>query len=52
MKQLKTILLASALCIGTISFSKAQSKVAHINSQELIQAMQEMKSAEAVLKRL
>ena len=28
MKQFKTILLATALCLGTISFTQAQSKVA------------------------
>lgn len=52
MKQLKTILLATALCIGTISFSQAQSKLAHINTQELIQAMPEMKKAQADLETL
>ena len=46
MKHLKTILLATAVCIGSISFSQAQSKVAHINTQELIAAMPEMKSAQ------
>lgn len=52
MKQLKTILLATAICIGTIGFTQAQSKVAHINSAELIQAMPEMKSAQAELETL
>ena len=52
MKHFKTLLLATALCIGTISFSQAQSKVAHINTQELIKAMPEMKTAQAELEAL
>jgi outer membrane protein len=52
MKQLKTLLLATALCIGTVSFSQAQSKVAHINTQELIAAMPAAKSAQAELETL
>lgn len=52
MKHLKTILLATALCIGTVSFSQAQSKVAHINTAELIQAMPEMKAAQSELESL
>lgn len=52
MKQLKTILLATALCIGTLSFTQAQSKVAHINTQELIQAMPEYKNAMTELESL
>lgn len=46
MKQIKTLLLATALCIGTVSFTYAQSKIAHINTQELISAMPEMKAAQ------
>ena len=52
MKQFKTLLLATALCIGTVSFTQAQSKVAHINTQELITAMPEMKSAQTQLETL
>ncbi|MCB4799308.1 OmpH family outer membrane protein [Neotamlana laminarinivorans] len=52
MKHLKTILLATALCIGTISFTQAQSKVAHINTQELIAAMPEAKAAQSELETL
>jgi len=52
MKQLKTILLATALCIGAVSFTQAQSKVAHINIQELIAAMPAAKSAQAELETL
>jgi outer membrane protein len=52
MKQFKTLLLATALCIGTVSFTQAQSKVAHINTQELISAMPEMKGAQTELEAL
>lgn len=52
MKQFKTILLATALCIGTVSFTQAQNKVAHINTQELISAMPEMKAAQTQLETL
>lgn len=52
MKQLKTLLLATALCIGTVSFTQAQSKVAHINTQELVAAMPETKAAQAELETL
>ncbi|GAA4233112.1 OmpH family outer membrane protein [Postechiella marina] len=52
MKQFRTFLLATALCFGAVSFTQAQSKVAHINTQELIQAMPEMKAARADLEAL
>ncbi|MCF7568341.1 OmpH family outer membrane protein [Sabulilitoribacter arenilitoris] len=52
MKQFKTILLATALCIGTLSFAQAQSKIAHINTSELIQAMPEMKAAQTQIETL
>ncbi|NCO63864.1 MAG: OmpH family outer membrane protein [Flavobacteriales bacterium] len=52
MKQFKTLLLATALCIGTVSFTQAQSKIAHINTQELITAMPEYKAAQAQLETL
>ncbi|GAA3602067.1 OmpH family outer membrane protein [Flavivirga amylovorans] len=52
MKKLKTLLLATALCVGTLSFTHAQSKVAHINTQELIAAMPEAKAAQTELETL
>jgi len=52
MKQLKTLLFIAILFIGTMSFTHAQSKVAHINTQELITAMPEMKAAQAQLEKL
>lgn len=50
MKHLKTLALAIAL-IATTSFVNAQ-KVAHINTQELVQAMPEMKIAQAELEKM
>lgn len=52
MKHLKSILFATALCIGMVSFVGAQSKIAHINTQELIKAMPEMKEAQTQLETL
>ncbi|WP_100610894.1 OmpH family outer membrane protein [Confluentibacter lentus] len=52
MKQLKTLLLATVLCIGAVSFTYAQSKVAHINTNDLITAMPEMKAAQTELETL
>ncbi|WP_299776984.1 OmpH family outer membrane protein [uncultured Formosa sp.] len=52
MKQFKTLLIATALFIGASSFVQAQSKVAHINTQELVSSMPEMKSAQAQMEKL
>ncbi|WP_435134928.1 OmpH family outer membrane protein [Formosa sp. A9] len=52
MKQIKTLLIATALFIGATSFVQAQSKVAHINTQELVSAMPEMKAAQAQMDKL
>ncbi|MBQ0767699.1 MAG: OmpH family outer membrane protein [Bizionia sp.] len=52
MKQFKTLLIAAALFIGATSFTNAQSKVAHINTSELIKAMPEMKSAQSEMEKL
>ncbi len=52
MKQFKTLLFAIALTIGTLSFTQAQSKVAHINTQDLIAAMPEMKAAQSEMEKL
>ncbi len=51
MKHLKTIVLAITLFIGSISFINAQSKVAHINTQELIASMPEYKVAQAEIEK-
>ena len=45
MKQIKTLFIAAALFIGATSFATAQTKVAHINTSELIKSMPEMKAA-------
>jgi len=52
MKHLKTLLFATALFIGATSFTAAQSKVAHINTQELIKAMPEYTAAQAQIEKL
>ena len=52
MKHFKTLLFVAVLFIGSTSFMNAQSKVAHINTQDLIEAMPEMKSAKAELEKL
>jgi outer membrane protein len=52
MKHLKTLVLATALLIGSTSIMNAQSKVAHINTQELVTSMPETKAAQAELDKL
>jgi len=52
MKHLKTLLFAAVLCIGSISLTNAQSNVAHINTQELIDAMPSAITAKSELEKL
>lgn len=52
MKHLKTLVLATALLIGSTSIMNAQSKVAHINTQELVSSMPETKAAQAEIDKL
>jgi len=52
MKQVKTLFIAIALILGVSSFSNAQSKLAHIASQELVNSMPEYKNAMNELERL
>lgn len=52
MKKMKTLLLALAIFAGTTGFVNAQSKVAHINAQELIEAMPEYKAAQTSLEKI
>jgi outer membrane protein len=52
MKHFKTLLFTALLFVGTTSIAKAQSKIAHINTTELVQAMPEMKTAQAEIERL
>jgi len=52
MKQIKTLFIAITLILGVSSFTNAQSKVAHIASQELVNSMPEYKNATNELDRL
>lgn len=52
MKQIKTLLIAAAFFIGATSFTNAQTKIAHINTTELIQAMPQMKTAQAEMEKI
>jgi len=52
MKQFRTLLVAFALTIGTTSFVNAQSKVAHIASQELVESMPAFKAAKSEIEKL
>lgn len=51
MKQFKTLIAALVLFVGT-QFATAQSKVGHINVQDLMVANPAMKAAEAQIKKL
>ena len=53
MKQIKKVLVAVALVVGMSNAVQAQeSKVAHINTQELVEAMPSYKAALADLEKL
>jgi len=52
MKHFKTLLFAAALFIGSTSFMNAQSKIAHINTAELVESMPTMKTAQSELEKL
>lgn len=52
MKHLKTLLFAAVLCIGSTSFINAQSNVAHIDTQALIDAMPTAITARGELEKL
>ena len=52
MKHLKTLLFATVLFVGATSFTSAQSKIAHINKQELIKAMPAYAQAQAEIDKL
>ncbi len=52
MKQFKTLLCVAILFMGATSFTTAQTKVAHINTSELIEAMPQMVSAKTELEKL
>ena len=52
MRSLKSIVIAALLLVTTTSSVVAQSKVAHINVQQLLSDMPDMKSAQAELKKV
>jgi len=52
MKQFKTLLFAAVLFLGATSFTNAQSKVAHINTQDLVASMPAMKAAQSQMEQL
>lgn len=52
MKQLKSLLIAVILCIGIGQAANAQAKVAHINVEELMTTMPEMKAANTQLEKI
>ncbi len=52
MKKIKSLLIASMLFLGATSLTVAQSKTAHIDTQELIASMPEMKAAQTQLEKL
>lgn len=52
MKNLKLLLVAAVLFFGATSLMNAQSNVAHIDTQALVEAMPEMKAAQGQLEKL
>ncbi|AWX45199.1 Chaperone protein Skp [Flagellimonas maritima] len=52
MKNVKKIAVALVLFVAATGFVNAQNKIAHINVQQLLSEMPEMKSAQAELKKL
>jgi len=52
MKQLKSLLIAAVLFAGVSQTAQAQAKVAHINVNELMAAMPDMKAANVQLEKI
>lgn len=52
MKTIKKIAVALILCVTVTGFVKAQNKIAHINVQQLLSQMPEMKTVQTELKKL
>ncbi|PKD17535.1 hypothetical protein APR41_04820 [Salegentibacter salinarum] len=52
MKQFRTLFIALALTIGATAFTNAQSKVAHVATQELVETMPAYKDAMSQLEKL
>ncbi len=52
MRKMKTILVALAIFVGATSFVNAQTKIAHINAQELIESMPDFKAAQTSIEKV
>src|SRR5699024_9186841 len=52
MKKIRTILVALAVIMGATSFINAQTKIAHIDAQEMIEMMTEYKAAQNSLEKI
>ena len=52
MKKIKNILLTAVIALSSLSFTFAQSKLAHLNVSEIMMLMPETKSAESDLQKL
>ncbi|WP_339700863.1 OmpH family outer membrane protein [uncultured Marixanthomonas sp.] len=52
MKHLKSVMVALAIFVGATSFVNAQTKVAHIDTQALVESMPEMKAAQSELDKI
>ena len=49
MKTMKNLMIAVALFMGATTFTNAQSKTAHVDTQALVESMPEMKAAQSQL---
>ena len=52
MREMKKLIAIAVLFFGVVSFTNAQTKVAHINTQQLISSMPEMKAAKTEFDKL
>jgi outer membrane protein len=52
MKKIKSLLVAVVLLVGATSFVNAQTKIAHIDTQALMESMPEMKAGQNQLEKL
>lgn len=52
MKKIKSFLVAMAIFVGATSFVNAQTEMAHIDTQALMESMPEMKAAQGQLEKL
>jgi outer membrane protein len=52
MKKIKSLLVAIALVLSATSFVNAQSEMAHVDTQALMESMPEMKAAQNQLEKL